>query len=223
MPLSKLLPSNDKVFDVVKTGLKEGYSIFKMKVGMREFADEFKDLKEVVSHFSDDERVRLDANEGLSVDEAKTWLESIESLPIEFLEQPLKRDQVVETIKLSEEFSTPISLDEAIATTQDMIHCWDEGFRGIYASKPLRFGELKRFLHWREETRAKISYSTVFETAIGSIFGVKLAANDPVNEYGLGFGVSHLLADKELILNSKPEYQIGEIDSFDRDAIWDRL
>ena len=223
MPLSKLLPANEKILHVLDEGIRDGFSIFKMKIGIGDFGEELQRVQSVIGRFTGEHRLRIDANEGLSVAEAERWLDHLEGLPVEFLEQPLKRDMVEETIAVSERYSTEIALDEAIASTEDMIRCWDAGFRGVYASKPLRLGELEKFLEWRSRSKAKISYSTVFETAIGSVFGVKLAASDPVNNFGLGYGVSHWLEEQELVLQSAPEFEMADILSLNRDAIWERL
>jgi O-succinylbenzoate synthase len=168
-------------------------------------------------------KLRIDANEGLSVEQAKKWLGSVENLPVEFLEQPLKRHLVDEMIEISTEFSTEVALDESVATTQDIIDCYNRGFRGVFAAKPLRLGELRKFLDWREVSEAKISYSTIFESTIGSIFGIKLAASDKRNKFGLGFGVSHLLENTNLVFPSQPIILLDRILSIDRDKIWETI
>ena len=223
MPLSKLLPSDQRMNQALEDGLREGFSIFKMKIGLRDFEEEFEMVKRVVSKFSSTEKIRIDANEGLSIEQAKRWLSALEKFPVEFLEQPLKRHLVDETIALSQEFATEIALDESIATSQDMIDCYQKGYRGVFASKPLRFAELRKFLDWRAESDAKISYSTVFETTIGSVFGIKLAASDKRNSYGLGYGVSHWFEEKDLILASKVNFVLEDILSIDRERVWEKL
>ncbi len=223
MPLSKLLPADQSIYQVVEDGLRDGFSIFKMKIGMREFKEEFEMVKKIVSKFTRGEKIRIDANESLSVEQARRWLGSLENFPVEFLEQPLKRHRVDETIELGEEFSTEVALDEAIATSQDMIDAYNRGFRGVFAAKPLRLAELRKFLDWRAENGAKISYSTIFETKIGSTFGIKLAASDKRNNFGLGYGVSHWFKESGLVLTSQPNFFLKEILSVNRQKIWERL
>lgn len=220
MPLSKLLPSDPTIFSAVETGLQNGFSIFKLKIGMRDFNDEFQVVKQVASMLPGDQKIRIDANEGLSLELARKWLSSLEKFRVEFLEQPLQRQMIEETIQLSEEFPTEVALDESIATSQDIIDTYNQGFRGVFASKPLRLAELQKFLCWRDTTEAKISYSTIFETSIGSSFGIKLAASDKHNRYGLGYGTGDWFEESDLVLASKSEYHIDEILSIDKDMLW---
>ena len=219
MPVSMLLPSNDTVYSALQCGLEREYTIFKVKIGLTDFAAELTMLRGIAARLPHAARLRVDANEGLTFDEARRWVEQLDMLPIEFLEQPLKRDQVEETIRLTEYCSTEIALDESIATTRDMICCYDAGFRGVFAAKPLRLQELGTFLSWRESTDAKISYSTVFESAIGSVFGIKLAATDTRNSYGLGYGVSHWFTDTELLLTVESQVELQDILKFEPERI----
>lgn len=222
MPVSMLLPANDTIYSALQCGLDEGYSIFKVKIGCADFADELSMLRGITARLPQDTKLRVDANEGLTFDEARRWTEHLDMLPIEFLEQPLKRDSIEETIRLTEYCSTEIALDESIATTRDIIRCYDAGFRGVFAVKPMRLQELGNFLSWRISTEAKISYSTAFESAIGSVFGIKLAATDTRNSYGLGYGVNNWFSNPALILPVTSQVDLQEILKFQPERIWSK-
>ena len=223
MPVSKLLPANERLDETLEGGLRDGFTIFKLKIGLKGFAEDLAMIRSVAAKLPDGAMIRLDANEGLGVEQAKRWLDQLESLPVEFLEQPLRRDMVDETIVLSQQFPTELALDESIATTRDIIDCCERGFRGVFAVKPMRLAELSTFLDWRTKSKAKISYSTVFETKIGSMLGLKLAASDSRNNFGLGYGVSHWMKEAELVLPSQSSYSLDDILSIDRRSVWENL
>ncbi len=81
-------------------------------------------------------KLRLDANGGLSWEEAIEWLEICDrSNVIEFIEQPLSPQYLDLMLELSDRFSTPIALDESVATLPQLEECYHRGWRGIFVIK----------------------------------------------------------------------------------------
>ena len=223
MPVSLLLPSDKRIYDALEAGLEQGYSIYKMKIGLRDIQSEMEVINRVIARLPVTAKIRLDANEGLTLEQADRLLGNLEDQPVEFLEQPLQRHRVREMIELSEKYSTEVALDESAATAQEMIDCYSLGFNGVFSAKPMRLGELGKFIQWRRTTEAKISYSTAFETRIGSIFGLKLAASDPRNSYGLGYGTSQWIENDWLVIETRPGIELQTILSTDKKGVWDKL
>lgn len=223
MPVAKLMLLDEAVRSGLQQEIVAGYSTFKFKIGLSDFEQEFGLLQRIAAEIPEGCRFRLDANEGLSRELAARWLGAIDSLPVEFLEQPLPRTHVDETIRLAEEFATEIALDESIATTADAIRCYEAGFRGVFSIKPLRLLEIQKFLDWRGTSQAKVSYSTVFESAVGTVFGMKLAAGDGRNSYALGYGVSHWYKESRLIFPVSSAVNASTLLAWDAEHIWQLL
>lgn len=113
---------------------------------------------------------RLDANGGLTLEQARVWTELVRDLAaVEFLEQPLPVGHPgyaslgTEKVALDESFLAPGSLEWA----------------GPVVVKPALAGDWDELLRWRRERRGPVVYSSCFETAFGRQAALWLAAQDP--------------------------------------------
>lgn len=113
---------------------------------------------------------RLDANGGLSLEQARAWTELARALPsVEFLEQPLPVGHPgyaslgADKVALDESFLAPGSLE------------WS----GPVVVKPALAGDWDSLLRWRSGRSGAVVYSSSFETAFGRQAALWLAAQDP--------------------------------------------
>lgn len=113
---------------------------------------------------------RLDANGGLTLEQARAWTELVRGLPAcEFLEQPLPVGHPgyaslgTEKIALDESFLAPGSL----------------AWAGPVVVKPALAGDWDELLAWRRGHAGVVVYSSCFETAFGRQAALWLAAQDP--------------------------------------------
>jgi len=200
-PLSKLVHSMNSAQEEVQLGINEGYTTFKWKIGIEDIDSELEVLHQLLSTLPKTCSLRLDANGGLNLEQANIWLKACESTQVEFIEQPLLPEKIKETISLQEKTTTPISLDESMASTEEMINCYNLGWRGVYVVKVSRLRELRRFIEWREANNIDVIYSSALETSIGTELSIQVAANDSKNKRALGYGVSHWFHDDGLYLH----------------------
>lgn len=224
MKISKLLPAGEEALTVLENGLAEDFEIFKWKIGSYSLEVEFSILAQILEMIGDSRKLRLDANGGLSKAEAEKWLSRCEGTSVEFLEQPLAVIEFDAMLELAEKYSTPIALDESVAKTPELIRAHQQGWPGILVVKPSRLGDLSSFLDWREKTNAKIVYSSALETSIGTELGLRLAASDKNNNFGLGYGVAHWFPNDGLYLHpDEPTLKTGMLITEQYQSIWDRL
>ena len=215
MHLTKLLPAGDLAVNSIKKFYNLGFRNFKWKIGI--YNNEFEILEKLIIYSGI--KIRLDANAGLSIDQAKKWLEFCEEKPIEFIEQPLAIDKISEMADLLKEFKTSIALDESVSRFEDLekIQGWD----GYIVIKPLRLGRYKEFLEWREKNTGKIIYSSALESAFGESFGLKIAFSDKKNNFSLGYGVADFFEDQSMsLVKSNPIVKFGD---FDLNSLWGKL
>ena len=207
-PVSHLLPAGASSVSALEHGLAQGYSVFKWKIGVEDFAVESTLLKSLLERLPSGAKMRLDANASLSEEVAKSWLAACEGEAVEYIEQPLAAHLIDETIQLAKSFEVAIALDESIATLESIEKVWACGWRGIYSIKPLRLGTLEAFLRWRDAHRdAEIVYASALETLVGTELALRLAASDPCNNRALGFGVGHWFKDDGLCPSLAPSVE----------------
>ncbi|VXD22260.1 o-succinylbenzoate synthase [Planktothrix paucivesiculata] len=201
---SGLLPTGEMVLTHWKTLFQQGYQTFKWKIGVDKITEEINIFQrlvniiiETLSH-SQKIRLRLDANGGLTLEEAEKWLETCdlinatqELIEIEFLEQPLSINQFDLMLELCDRYSTPLALDESVANLQQLTYCYQQGWSDIFVIKPAIFGSPKKLKNFCQNNQIDSVFSSVFETDIGQQSALKLASELLLYNRAVGFGVNH--------------------------------
>ncbi|MTJ53816.1 o-succinylbenzoate synthase [Anabaena sp. UHCC 0253] len=196
---SGLLSSGKSALNQWSNLWEQGYKTFKWKIGVHDINQELEIFDLLISSLPGSAKLRLDANGGLSDQEAELWLKKCDQfLPkIEFIEQPLPPDKFTQIQKLSNSYSTPIALDEAIANLQQLETCFQQGWRGIFVIKPGIMGSPSRLREFCKKHQIDVVFSSVFETEIGRKAALQLAAELSTNNRAMGFGINHLFKQQE--------------------------
>jgi O-succinylbenzoate synthase len=203
---SGLLPAGEAALSQWQTLWNQGYRTFKWKIGVYPIADELKIFQLLTQTLPASTKLRLDANGGLSYEEANLWLWTCDNVKaeefpveIEFLEQPLPVTQFQGMAELSMCYATAIALDESVATIDQMAAAYREGWRGIFVIKPCIAGSPSRLRQFCQQHEIDAVFSSVFETAIGRQAALKLAAELSRHNRAVGFGINHWFDEDEEI------------------------
>lgn len=151
---------------------------------------------------------RLDANGGLTLEQARAWAELARELDsVEFLEQPLPVGHPgyaslgAEKIALDESFLAPGSLEWA----------------GPVVVKPALAGDWDELLRWRRARHGSVVYSSCFETAFGRQAALWLAAQDPAA------GVVGFDTLGRFEMDGRDRHEAGPVARGRLDLSWDEL
>ncbi|RLG65921.1 hypothetical protein DRO02_01005 [archaeon] len=119
------IPDRRRAEAAAKKFIREGFRKLKIKVGIAPLSDEIRKVNEIWSMLSEygDAVIRLDANEGYSIEKLRRLLENIRA-DIEFIEQPLPRSMLKEYYKLRKFTDIPVMLDENIKSPNDVVDAW---------------------------------------------------------------------------------------------------
>lgn len=196
---SGLLPAGEGALQTWQTLWNQGYRTFKWKIGVYPIAEELKIFDLLTQTLPAPAKLRLDANGGLSYDEANLWLwtfdnvRAISQLPleIEFIEQPLPVEQFERMQELSSCYATAIALDESVATLDQLEACYQQGWRAIFVIKPSIAGSPKRLRQFCQQHNIDAVFSSVFETPVGRQAALNLAAELSHRDRAVGFGINH--------------------------------
>ena len=96
----------------------KGFRVFKVKVG-KDLDEDVRALRAVAAAVPD-ARLRLDANEGYSADEALSLLAAIDGLTVECFEQPCRRGDMDGMARVTREARVPVIADESLRTMADL-------------------------------------------------------------------------------------------------------
>jgi o-succinylbenzoate synthase len=205
---SYLLPTGRKALDYFSTISKDDQKLvgdreiltYKWKIGVENFTKEIAIFEKLVKFLPLNSRLRLDANGGLTLEDAQRWLSFTDQIrQIEFIEQPLPPDQFSELLTLSQNFKTAIALDESVSSLKQLKECYELGWRGIYVIKAAIMGSPRQLENWFQNKAINAVFSSVFETSIGQQAVLALAQKLSNPDRALGFGVNQWFQDADPI------------------------
>lgn len=170
-PMCVLLGSGRVALDQWQQPWQRGHTTFKWKVGVMSPGVEQGLLKELLTALPQGAKLRLDANGGWDWVTAVHWFDWLERYGderIEYVEQPLPREQWQDLFALSQRVGTAIALDESVVSATEL-QCWvDRGWPGLFVIKPALFGHpehLRALLHQGLEPQ-RLVFSSALEGAI---------------------------------------------------------
>ncbi len=174
---------------------EQGYRTFKWKIGVYSFAKELEIFTAIAHCLPESAKLRLDANGGLTYDEAKIWLQTCDNSKIvEFIEQPLGVEQFEQMQQLSNSYRTAIALDESVATFNQLQACYQKGWRGIFVVKPSIIGYPSCLRQFCQTHPIDAVFSSSFETEIGRNAALNLAVELANPNRAVGFGIDNFLS-----------------------------
>lgn len=208
LTFSGLLPTGKQALDSWKNLYDRGYRTLKWKIGVLPFQEEFSLFQQFINQVNQTISInynhlpillRLDANGGLTDEMAQQWLDACDSLNlntinlvrIEFIEQPLSIDKFDAMLELSQEYSTPIALDESVASLQKLQDYCQQGWPGIFVIKPAIIGSPRKLRQLCKTDSLDLVFSSAFESLIGQTAALELAAELSQKNRAVGFGVQH--------------------------------
>jgi O-succinylbenzoate synthase len=193
---SCLLPNGGNALDFLRQSRAIAPS-YKWKIGVETIASEIEIFNRILKLLPNNVKLRLDANGGLTIEEARQWLELADRCDrVEFIEQPLAPHSIDETFALSQSYRTAIALDEAIANFSRLQTWHDLGWTGVYVIKAAIMGSPRLLKDFCADKSLDLVFSSVFETEIGRCDVLKLAAALGNRGRASGFGVEHWLAEE---------------------------
>lgn len=193
---SHLLPTGEKALEVIHQVRDRDVKTYKWKIGVQPFEVESFIFDKLIAQLPENTQLRLDANGGLNLDDAKRWLSLADEVgKIEFIEQPLSSQQFSDLLMLAEEFKTAIALDESVSNLQQLKQSYQDGWRGVYVIKAAIMGSPRKLQDWVQTHPIDAVFSSVFETPIGRQAVLKFAQKLHNPNRALGFGVDHWLED----------------------------
>jgi O-succinylbenzoate synthase len=192
---SYLLPTGITALNSWQTPWQEGYRTFKWKIGVETPPVELEQLQQLVDLLPAGAKLRLDANGGLNLAQAKLWLTECDRLApsqkIEFLEQPLPFADFRDLLTLADNYRTAIALDESVATVGQLQTCYAQGWQGIFVIKPSIAGYGDRLREFLYHYPLDAVFSSSLETAIGRNHALEIALELSNPNRAIGFGVSN--------------------------------
>ncbi len=151
----------------------KGYRTFKLKVGSRNIPLDAQKVEQVRRIIAPDAKLRLDANRGWRLDEARIFVEHIGKDRIEYFEEPLLDPVQLETFVRTTDM--PVALDE---TMQDVPLEDMAGRLGVthIVARPMQSGGMAGYLDLLERA-GHLGLQVVLTSSFESGIGMTVLAN----------------------------------------------
>lgn len=182
--------SIENILTKIQEKIESGFDTFKIKVGRENPYDDFELLEAIRNSFGYDIKLRLDANQKWSSDEAIEYLERFKDYIIEFVEEPC--EFTCSTFRTVEESHIPIALDESIKSQQTAELYINECKAEFLVIKPMVIGGIfstLKLIETVKRTNKNVIISSSFESAVGKSALVMLASI-PNHYYAHGLDTS---------------------------------
>lgn len=178
-----------------------GFHCLKLKLGLGVKAD-IERVYAVRQALRSDIRLRLDANEAWDFDQAITILTKCAPLGIQYVEQPLRADDLTGMHQLRKAVSIPIAADEAIEDLISARRVLAAQAADILILKPQLLGGLyisRQIIQEATQQGVQCVVTSAIETGVGIAGILHLIAASPELTLECGLATLHLLEDDLLI------------------------
>ena len=144
----------DEMLEDAAAYYKQGFRILKIKTGIDPEAD-IERVRRLSEQFSRKMIIRVDANQGYTLEELRTFIRETRSLNLELIEQPLKKGQELQLTGLAAEDRKMLVADESLL---DAGSAWSLSMPpqpfGVYNIKLMKSGGIKGALDIARIARA---------------------------------------------------------------------
>ncbi|WP_170381480.1 enolase C-terminal domain-like protein [Ruegeria atlantica] len=214
IPLSCSIANPDYAQDIeLLTRLQEdGVRIVKLKTGFRDHAFDIMRLEHIAQNYPEFS-VRVDYNQGLSIEDAPAQVRDVAQFKPDFIEQPVRAHHFGMMAKLRQMIDVPLLADESVFGPEDMERAAREGICDGVSVKIMKSGGLSR-----GQTVARIAAAhgltayggDMFETGLAHLAGTHMIASSPEITLGCEFyQASYFL--KEDILEESFQIRDGSV------------
>ena len=149
--------------------VEDGFDSIKMKIGL----DPDEDIRRVqaVREVIGTRALRLDANQGYSLTQARYVLGAIENCQILFCEQPLRKGDFAGLKELRRSVNVPLAADESLTGVESALRLAGGGCVDVFTIKLIKCGGL-----YRARQIAAIAEAAGIECVVTSTFDTQLGA-----------------------------------------------
>ena len=182
---------------------QNGFQCVKLKVGLGlSISEEVERIAMVRDAIGPTMHLRLDANEAWQFDEAIAILSQCVPCDIQYIEQPLKAQDLVGMRTLRREIPIPIAVDEAVHSLDSVFLVLDYEVADILVIKPQLAGGLRiaqQMIQAASERGVGCIITSTLEAGIGLAAELHLAAASPLVTLECGLATLPLLVDDLLV------------------------
>jgi o-succinylbenzoate synthase len=189
--------------------ISRGYNTLKIKCGRDDFDQEMECLRSLREKFRQKINLRIDVNGNWNLNQAIHKLKEMESLQLEYAEQPVEKMQVM--IELKKNCKIPVAADESVRSKSEAENIIKHNAADILILKPMMIGGLLptiEIIDLAQQNNIDCVVTSSFESAVGRS-NAAIAAAYSKTKFAHGLSVNTFF-EKDLIEDPFP-VQYGKI------------
>ena len=187
--------------------------VLKVKVDEKNIFSIKDRIDEALKPYSYDTKIRIDFNGGLDLTKAIRVCKELESYNIDYIEQPLPKENIEDFYELRLTTSIPIALDESVTDYDSVDNIINLGAADVLIVKPTITGsydEIKKIVKLANKEGLRVVVTSSFETSIAQKYILNIISALQVSEYCGVFNIK-LFEDDILPAFIKSNYKINQI------------
>ena len=158
--------------------MEQGYRSFKMKVG-RDVLSDVARIRSVREAVGDDIAIRVDVNQGwVNASSTLQAVELMKGLNIDWLEQPVKADDIEGMVEIKAKSTIPLMIDEGMKSKREMRQVIQQGAAHKVNIKLMKCGGIYpavKLAHMAEMAGLDCQIGSMVESSVGSAAGFHVA------------------------------------------------
>lgn len=205
-------PGFDQDIDLLHRLRDDGVRLIKLKTGFKDHAFDIMRLERITSDFPEF-GLRVDYNQGLSIEDAPACVRDVASFKPDFIEQPVRAHHYGMMARLRQMIDVPLLADESVFGPEDMTRAANEGICDGVSIKIMKSGSATR-----GQSVARIAAANgltayggdMFEAGLAHLAGTHMIAATPEITLGCEFYQASYFLHED-ILQTPFDIQNGQV------------
>jgi len=194
MPLNKYLNNNSSNAININGihgvhGPDNNFKIMKIKLGYNNIYDDIENMEKISSLYDVDTQFRIDVNGQLDLTKAIRFCKSMEKFNIEYIEQPLPKDELEDLSELRMHTDIPIAVDESLDSIKSAKKIIDSQAADVFVVKPMIIGDyniISDIINLAHHNDIKCIITNMLDGAINRMACIHIASSNNIkNACGL--------------------------------------
>lgn len=187
----------ERTAQLAAAAMAHGARTLKLKVGGASLAEDLARVRALREVAGPEVRLRIDANQEWSAEEAIEALRALAPFGIEYAEQPVAAEALADLARVRREAGVPVAADESVRDLGSARHILDAEAADVLIVKPMVLGGLGAASIILGEARARgvgVVVTSLLESAVGRAGALHLAASLGPVAHAHGVATGMLLA-----------------------------
>jgi L-alanine-DL-glutamate epimerase-like enolase superfamily enzyme len=168
-----------------KSHVKKGFKILKIKGGIN-VSEDIEKIIRIRETVGKKIKIRFDANQGYTVEDAMKFIEGTHETGIELFEQPTHKNQIEHLAQVTKKTSIPVMADESLHSLKDVFQLSKGHYSDLINIKLMKAGGILEGMHINSVAKAAGIHAMVGcmdESALGISAGLHFALSRPNIKY----------------------------------------